>query len=488
MKNFTNILRKSNITPKERVRMLVQHDVHKEKTGKDILSEADINTLTKYWHPTESEATEYNKYIGIVQVENFMRMDATMFFSKSTIALLRNQRIVDSFSPETHPWEETIEKYIAQDVPKSEAIEYCTQVTYLEYQKLLHVFTFHNLPEATRNGLIRLDEFVASENRYLDDQVFLYELFRGGTELNEENKKRIINRVYSRVYYKKMREVKGDTEKDGFLIHSSFAELFVKDVVLRLLGNAGIVCSKSDSDEEILTALEAYAKSMDTSMEALFKETLSRWLDQGLFVKDCLPLFANEKHRDLFMAWYEELQKSKQYFQHLFDTRKLNKQKLETTFLGMPRMLEIVTGKSIYGCKEDVFFVEEYKRQIEMLVPFATLFLFTKKHASPVKNYKSLCVLRDLAQKISDIFDVDMTESYAGLIDSYKDEVKLLNFSLSRLIDVEIERLCLEDSFHYGLDIFDKAFSFNLDANDDDGMAEIANMYMKEFDKTIKVR
>lgn len=483
MKSFANILRRSNITPKERVQTLVHNDVHKEKTGKDILSENDIYSLTKAWRPAEGEAREYNRYIGIVQLENCMKMDTLMFFSKSTIALLRNQRIVDSFSPETHPIAKTVDKYIVQDVPKAEAIEYCTQVTYLEYQKLLHVFTFNNLPETTQRNLKLLDEFVASEKQYLEDQVFLYELFKNGEKLSEENKTAIINRIYSRVYYEKMKEVKGGAEKAGFLIHSHLAEFPVKEVVRKLLNDKGIPCRKSDSDEEILSAFETYANRMEVSMEFLFKETLSHWLDQGLFVKDYPPLFANE-HRDLFMAWYAELQKSKQYFQELFDAKKLKKQKLETEFWGRPKTLEIVTGKSIYAYKEDIFFVKEYRRQVEILVPFATLFLFTKKHASPVKNYKSLCVLKDLAQKISDIFDVDMTEKYAELIDSFKDEVKLLNLSLGRLIDVEIQLLCLEDSFHYALDIIDNAFSFDLDA--DDGMAEIAHMYMKEFEKAIK--
>ena len=65
MKSLTNILRRSNITPFERVKALVHNDIHREKTGKDGLSDSDIYALTKGWSPSRSEATEYNKYILI---------------------------------------------------------------------------------------------------------------------------------------------------------------------------------------------------------------------------------------------------------------------------------------------------------------------------------------------------------------------------------------------------------------------------------------
>jgi len=97
MKSLTNILRRSNITPFERVTALVYNDVYREKTGKDRVSKSDLHALSKGWSPSASEANEYNKYINIVQLESTMKMDAQMFLSRSEVSILRNQRVFDYF-------------------------------------------------------------------------------------------------------------------------------------------------------------------------------------------------------------------------------------------------------------------------------------------------------------------------------------------------------------------------------------------------------
>jgi len=68
MKSITNILKRSNITPYERVMTLVHNDIHKEKTGKDALSDSDIHTLTKGWYGNTSEINEYNKYMLLREI------------------------------------------------------------------------------------------------------------------------------------------------------------------------------------------------------------------------------------------------------------------------------------------------------------------------------------------------------------------------------------------------------------------------------------
>jgi len=58
MKNISNILRRSKITPLERVTVLVHNDVHREKTGKQILSDSDHHVLTTAWNASTYEAKE----------------------------------------------------------------------------------------------------------------------------------------------------------------------------------------------------------------------------------------------------------------------------------------------------------------------------------------------------------------------------------------------------------------------------------------------
>jgi hypothetical protein len=491
MKSLTNILRRSNITPFERVATLVHNDIYKEKTGKDALSESDIYTLTKGWNASNSEANEYNKYIKIVQLESSMKMDAQMFLCRSELALLRNQRVLDYDLFNNKMFKNLSNQELMKDVSKEESIRLLTQSTYFEYQRLLHIFTFNNLPKEIQDDLLLLDEVIASDKKYLDDQVFLYEKFKDSSELSQQDKDLIISHIYSFIYHEGLKKIRQNaTEKDGFSLYSFFAELSAKDIFKKLINDSHI--PYDNNEENLLSAIEEYAKSKNISIESLIKDMLSHWLDDGLFINDYQPLYMSERydtwngntknnHKELFMAWYTELQKSKQYFQKLFDGNKLVKQNLERDLLDIPRTIEIVTGDSLYRCNENFLFIKEYKEQIEILLPLANMFLFAKKHAIPIKNYKTLCEFKNIAQKLSTVFDIDMTERYQEFIKLYTEEIDIFNHSLRRFIEKSTEYLYTEKSLLYVIDITEGIFLFDL--NTDDDIAEIARSYSAEFEK-----
>ena len=188
-----------------------------------------------------------------------------------------------------------------------------------------------------------------------------------------------------------------------------------------------------------------------------------------------------KNHKELFMAWYVELKKSEKFFQSLFDAKKLEKETIEIEMLGMKRTLEIITGDSLFNCKEDLPFVSEYKQQVEMLLPVASMHLFVKKHAYPVKSHRTLSEFKNLAEKFSIQFDIDVTEHYSHFIDSYKEEIILLNHSMSRLLDIATKYLYTEKSLTHILDISDENFSFNLE--EDAEPVDIIWKYAEEFKK-----
>jgi hypothetical protein len=164
-------------------------------------------------------------------------------------------------------------------------------------------------------------------------------------------------------------------------------------------------------------------------------------------------------------------------------TRKRKKQIIKKDFLGMLRTREVITGTSLYCCREDIEFVQEYQKQIEILIPVSKMFLFIEKNAIPIANYKTLCEFRNLAQKVSSVFDIDMTESYSNFIKLYEEEVRFLNLSLGRIPDMIMEHLYTEESFKYIVDINDDCFSFELSTNNKRKVADIAKQYADEFNK-----
>lgn len=460
-----------------------------------MLSESDVYTLTQGWNGDASEIKEYNKYINIARLESSMYMDAQIFLYRAEVSILRNQRVLDTFLPRARKIGDFTNHPFAKDIPVEESVRFLTQHTYLRYEKVLHMYTFHKLPKEIQDDLLLLDEEIASDEKYLGDQVFLYERFGDGNTLSKQNKDLIITSIYSRMYYEGVKKIKNSTaEKDGFLLHPFFAELQIKDLFQKVVDDEHIASDKTDvgTEEGLLSLVEECARNKNTSIERLVKEKLSQWLDDGLFVNEYSPLFMSGQfdtwngdtkmsHKELFMVWHTELQKSKRYFQDLFESKKLEKGVLEKEFLGMTRATEIITGTSLYSCNEDADFVKEYKKQIESLLPIANVFLFIKKYAAPTKNYKTLCEFKKLAQKVSSMFDIDMTEKYTEFIDSYQEEVTFLNLSSGRLTDIAIDHLYLQESLQYIIDINERCFTFDLEEESD--AVSIVQKYADEFKK-----
>lgn len=81
------------------------------------------------------------------------------------------------------------------------------------------------------------------------------------------------------------------------------------------------------------------------------------------------------------------------------------------------------------------------------------------------------------------IFDIDMTERYEEFMNSYEQEVVLLNFSLSKLADIATESLYTGESFKYKLDFDENCFKFNINSDEKVEIAHIASMYIEEFNK-----
>lgn len=488
MKSLTNVLRRSDITPYERVRILIQNDLSVEKTGKDGLSESDLHVLTNGWSGSTSEINQYNRYINIIKLEDLMKMDAQVFLYKSEVSLLRNHRALESFIPNLIRLKDVINPSFTKDIPDENCVKFLIKNTYLEYEKTLHIFTFNNLPKEIQSDLLLLDEEVTRDERYLADEVFLYEIFNRNKTLSKDDKNLIINCIYSRMFNDGIKKIKNSiSEKDGFLLHYFFAELPIIDIFYKLADDAHLIYNK----ENILSSVEEYANSKNTTIEYLMKEKISMWLDNGLFVKEYQPIFLSDQlntwngdtkneHKLIFQTWYTELQKSKQYFEELFNFGQLEKQNIEKSLFGIPQKMKIITGESIYFCKEDICFVKEYIKQIELLIPASKMFIFVKKYARPTRNNKTLCEFKNLAQNVSSVFDIDMTEKYTEFINSYQEEVVLLNHSLDRLIDVSMEFL-YKESFEYNIDISENFFNINF--NDDDGVDDIVGKYSDEFEK-----
>jgi hypothetical protein len=495
MKNLNNIIKRSNLTPLERMTALVHNTEHKQKTGKSMLSDAELHTLTQGWAARMGEANEYNRYLEIARLEGSMRMDATMFSYRAELSAVRNQRVLAYCLADTKRMKGMHNDEIMQGITEEEGLRFALTHTYLEYRYVLHAFTFENLPLEVREDLALLDDSVAHSKRYLEEQVLLYEMLKDG-EISKKDKNTLVDTILSRLYFEGIKKIRGGTERDGFMVGDFYAELPLAEVMHKVAHDAGITWKDKD-EEKLLDDIEAYAKDKGVTMVSLARESLRSWLDDGLFTRDFAPIFGSERHdtwngdtkkshKELFDLWYSELEKSRKYFVGLFSARKLKRREMEMTILGETKVIEILTGESLYACSDEFEFVRQYKKQVEMILPFTNFALFIEKYAKPVENYNTLCEFRKLGKRASDVFDANFTEEYDKLIESYEDEINLLNHELGKLTDMATEHVYTnaDEEFRYGIHITEGRFRFVLEENGE--KADIIEKYTEEFKKVMR--
>jgi hypothetical protein len=492
MKNLANILRRADITPRERILTLVRNDVEKDKNGKGILSESEIYSLAQGWTPkTSQEAREYNKYLELSKIESSMRLDAQMFACRSENLILRSHILLEGIKSKV---EKTHDAILDKYVSKKDALNFVLQNTYLDYSTLVHTITFKNLPKDIQDDLIMLDEYVTHDKKYMEDEVFLYEIFKNSKALSMQNKNILIDRIYSCVYHEGFRKIKGGTEKDGFLLLHFFAELPMEAILKKWAEYVNIDLDEKDS-EMALNQLEKYAKDRGKTMETLVKETLSRWIDYGLFVSEYTPVFFSKNHntwngdtklvhKEIFSKWYEELHKTKALVDKMIADGYLTSEQFDKDIFDVTEKIQIITGESLYNCKVDIDFVKEYKEQINILLPLAGMHLFIEKYNKPLENLGTLKGFSELSKTFSDLFEVDMSEKYSDFVKSFEQEIKLINHSISMALD-KVSSFLYTRNNKYLIDVKENNFTFIIKDDSEISTDKIIESYKEALQKRL---
>ena len=493
MKNLANLLRKADISPRERVVTLVQNRVHKEKEGKGILSDSEIHALTDGWKPKSTqEAREYNKYLELSKLEVSMRIDAQMFACRSENMLLRSHALLGSVKyahvNANGDHDIILDKYI----PREEAIDFVVKNTYFDYTTLIHTITFNNLLKDIQDDLIMLDEHVVHDKKYLEDEVFLYELFKSSKTLSAHDKNTLIDHIYSCMYHDSFRKMKNGSEKDGFLLLHFFAELPMEAVLKKWAEYANIDITEKNNDY-MLEKLEEYAKGKSKTMEMVVRETLSRWIGDGLFVSEYVPIFFSDNHntwngdtklvhKEIFARWYEELQRTKIFVDKMVLDGDLVIEQFNKDIFGISERIQIITGESLYRSKSDIDFVTEYKEQVNILLPIAGMHLFIKKYNKPLGNFKTLKSFQELSKTFSDLFEIDMSDKYADFLSSFEQEIKLINHSIVMTLDNVSSFIYAKMNKKYPIDIIESNFTFDTEESLEKAPDDIIEIYKKEIE------
>jgi len=397
-KNISSLLQKGNLTPKQRYLLIIQNDIARARTGKEILTEADIKGLEGWHAQTNEEAREWNKYNEGWKLGGRAGLDAEFIYAETKAEHFRANII--GYELAFYPFYrehlnalQALKRIKVVDI--KEAIEITNKQREwklkdgLDFDYAIYQLAFESLSDELRKDILTLDEEAEYEPSYLNDEETIADLLNGKDELTKEAKEKYAELVADRSYNKFAKE---------YQLHLSFASLPIMDLAKKWAKDKGIKPRKKDyewlekikhraekkrikkalekvinerSDEEwvleesIKEILEDYARDNKTTIKKILKETLLKWLEEGLPYP---PLVINDNKKtyngeikltpkELFKEWLKTKEKARETLQKLIDKGEL---KAEET--GQDKT---ITGESLYNFKGDFKFIKEFKERVD---------------------------------------------------------------------------------------------------------------------------
>jgi len=417
-KNISSLLQRGNLTPKQRYLLLIQNDIEKTRTGKEILTEADIAGLQNWQAKTNEEAREWNKYNEGWKLGGRAGIEAEMLFMQTLAEnyrknIVATELIIYPFYREHLNALQALKKIKVVDINEAVAITKKQREQKLkhgiDFDYAIYQLAFESLSDEIRKDILTLDQEAEYEPSYLNDEETIADLLNGKDELTKEAKEKYAELVADRSYNKFAKE---------YQLHGSFASLPIMDIAKKWAKDKGIkprpkdyerlekikgglkrkglekkfeqdIKQKSDEEwlleENLKEILEDYARDNKTTIKKILKETLLKWLEDGLPYP---PLVISEDkktygedtklpHNELFKEWLKAKAEARATLQKLIDKGELKVREQTPDETGQDRLFErgrekflkhsdkVITGESLYSFKGEFEFIKEFKERVD---------------------------------------------------------------------------------------------------------------------------
>lgn len=361
-KNITGLLKRGNLKPKDRVKLLLADSISKETDGKALLTEADRYNLSEGWTPKDNEEVkEYNNYTEGVKTLAFSELDAQTTYLNATIKLLRAGKFIN------------------------------------------------------------------------------YVLFKG-TSKKDTIKGLFADKIINRL----LNDSETDKGDEAISVILSFLGLNLEETII------GYSHNLASKDKELQDGLAEIYPDAETRNEFYWREP------------------DNEKHKELLKKWTDIKTTARETIQGLIDKgelkieeRKHNYKRIRELFEGRAKeaglktetLAEIetetepeiiITGVSLYNSKADLEFITSFKKQVDGLKLLGAIILFLRKF-NFIDNYAELLGYLELHEKLSKVFDTDLTIKIKKHIEDYKTDIRLFESEIMAVAD-DITELYIQDT------------------------------------------
>lgn len=513
MKDLTTLLSKGNLTPKERVLLLVANQVSEERDGKQILTDADKHALMQGWTPKDnSEAREYNRYNEGWNTAMSASLDMQTIYLSAEVALLRANRLVDyaSFMDIKRLIEQSKKMFGDLEVDDDDARDLILKNSGLEFEYVVYRYAFESLGEELKQDMLALCPDAQTESQYFDQEEVIANAFNGKNTLTKEAKEKLADTMVDSPYqeYAKWWQLTDEmrASMNTRWIGGYYASIPNLDIVKKWADYTGIYTQKEcddlkKKDDEIVQAeltqkITEYAEKQGTDTQALLKQIIIRWIDDGLLVKDGYTPIWNSKdkntcndtdtklpHKEVFRAWLKAKDEARAILQNLIDTDKLHIQDMHREIFGVKKTLHILTGESLYILEGDFVFAQDFKKQVDDFIGIGKLIMFLQQHEF-LKDYATLLGFAEIFKRLSKTYEIDLTYKIQYRIRSFQEDIKNVNRAL-RFIAENLEfAIYLKHDVVFFKETFIGGMLIDLEKIEP-GMGETETHYLNEFKKIL---
>lgn len=452
MKNISVILRRSNLTPRERILTCIHDEIHEMQTGKKQLTDADTHALTDGWTAKSSqEAREYNKYLKIWEILRLLKIDAQTTYLNAIVSLLEAEKICLLLSNTKTSITESLKKHMSEET-KSEALKDLLSHTGVNYDQAIHKMVFNNLPQSVRDDMLALDPEASTSHEYFSQEEILYNFLKGKDALSNEEIDLLTENVHKSIPWELIQAFRNKGLKPTHLFQGYFASVPIKYFMEKIAEKEFYVLSITPEIEEKIRSIE--------NLEMKFKEVVRQEIQGGLFIKiyqalcnssevdTCNDVSTKEPHVLVIEKYVVEKQKVKKYLQKYVEDSLLKIEDRISSAFDAEVSSTVITGESLYyGDIHELLFLD-FKKQIQSLLPFAYgLHLIRGKEF--VKHYRELLMFEKIFEQCSDIFECDLSFFTKEYIVGVEVRIQMMNDSIVKLLDLYLDVAYMQECIQF---------------------------------------
>lgn len=459
MKNISNLLGKSNLTPKERILMCIHNEIHERKTGESMLTKADLHALSTGWRPNDNfEVQEYNKYYHTWDVVSYLKIDMQTIYLNAIIDMQSADKVLLYFVYRKAKEQKNIFETRSDDATNELALSEILRNTGLDYNVLLHKLTFENLPPEVQKDILALDPEAETSSSYFDDEEKLYDILKDKAALTHEEKESLTELIMDSIPwdYAKFISDKG-LNFASILFQGYFADIPILVFAKKLAKKLHIDCKDEEEMKNNLSKIP--------DLKSQFREIVYDEISNGIFFRDYIPLCnsggyatcndADTKlpHHEVMEVWMKEKAKTKKYLEKYVASGKLIIEERYKELFTIRKHYKVITGESLYYLDEKLVFAEDYKKQVEKMMVFGHLIVFIQ-HRDFMQSYRELLYFVTFLKKLSRILEVDVSFLGDDYVSNVKNEIESMNTKLVHIAEaMEVEMYSGNDT-KYHMEIF----------------------------------